>query len=138
MISSKGRYALRIMVELAERHAEEFVPLAELARAQDISPGYLARIMAELSKASLVEAVQGKNGGYRLSRQPSDYRVGEILRCGGENTAPVSCLEAGQQACPRRPICRTVGLWERLGDMIQDYLNSVSLQDLMQDPKEEA
>lgn len=131
MISTKGRYALRVMIELAEQQKTEYVPLKEIAAKQEISQKYLEGIMTTLSKNNLIEAVHGKGGGYRLNRAPKDYKVGDILRSTEGSLAPVSCLECGENLCDRASECRTLPVWEKLDAMINEYLDSVSLADLM-------
>ena len=131
LISTKGRYALRVMLELAERaDGGEAVPLASIAERQSISEKYLEGILAVLSKAGVVDGRRGKGGGYRLNRAPGDYSVGEILRLTEGSLAPVACLEGGRKKCARAGQCRTLPLWERLNELICGYLDSVSLADL--------
>ena len=110
MISTRGRYALRVMIDLAEHTDQGFVPMKEVANRQGISLKYLERIMPALSKNKLVEGVQGKGGGYRLSRPPGAYTVGEILRLAEGNLAPVACLECGANPCARSKDCKTLPL----------------------------
>ena len=131
IVSTKGRYALRVMVNLARRPAEEFVPLKEIAEAENISQKYLEAIMSVLSKAGFVDAVQGKGGGYRLNRPAADYSVGQILRLTEGSLAPVTCLESEENPCPRAGQCTTLPMWEKLDALINDYLDSVSLADLL-------
>ena len=118
MISTRGRYALRVMVDLAEHTTGAFTPLKEVAQRQDISQKYLESIMSNLSKSGFVEGAQGNGGGYRLSRAPEDYKVGEILRLTEGSLAPVSCLEAGAKLCEIAPHCRTLHMWTRLNSVI--------------------
>ncbi len=130
-ISTKGRYALRVMIDLAEQQKTEYIPLKEIAARQGISLKYLESIMTILSKNKLIEALHGKGGGYRLNREPSDYKVGEILRLIEGTLAPVACLECGAEPCENATSCRTLPMWEKLNDMINDYLDGVSIADLM-------
>ncbi|OUQ13512.1 RrF2 family transcriptional regulator [Lachnoclostridium sp. An138] len=131
LISTRGRYALRVLIDLAEYEEDGYTPLKDIAGRQDISQKYMESIMTMLSKNKLVEGVHGKGGGYRLNRSPEDYSVGEILRITEGTLAPVACLERDAQPCPRAADCRTLPLWDKLNDMITGYLDSVSLADLM-------
>lgn len=131
LISTRGRYALRVLIDLAEHEEDGYTPLKDIAGRQDISQKYMESIMTMLSKNKLVEGVHGKGGGYRLNRSPEDYSVGEILRITEGTLAPVACLERDAQPCPRAADCRTLPLWDKLNDMITGYLDSVSLADLL-------
>ena len=130
LISTRGRYALRIMADLAERQTENYVPLKELAEAQEISEKYLESIIKLLVRARLLEGLRGKGGGYRLVKQPEETTVEEILSLTEESLSPVSCLEPGA-ACPRTRECRTLSLWQGLDRVIREYLQSVTLADLL-------
>ena len=129
MISSKGRYALRVMIDLAEHADEGYIPLQTIAARQGISEKYLESILAVLSKARLLDAVRGKGGGYRLSRPAKDYTAFEILSLTEGTLAPVTCLESGQQ-CENAENCRTLPLWQGLDRTIAAYLGSYTLEDL--------
>lgn len=131
LISTKGRYALRVMIDLAEHQDSERTPLKEIAERQEISQKYIEAIMTLLSKSGLVDAVHGKGGGYMLNRKPEDYKIGEILRLTEGSLSPVACLEAGAAECPRKGNCRTLPLWTKLDELVEGYLDSVSLADLM-------
>lgn len=131
LISTKGRYALRVMIDLAEHLDSERTPLKEIAERQEISQKYIEAIMTLLSKSGLVDAVHGKGGGYMLNRKPEDYKIGEILRLTEGSLSPVACLEAGAAECPRKDNCRTLPLWTKLDELVEGYLDSVSLADLM-------
>ena len=131
LISTRGRYALRVLIDLAEYEEDGYTPLKDIAGRQDISQKYMESIMTMLSKNKLVEGVHGKGGGYRLNRSPEDYSVGEILRITEGTLAPVACLERDAQPCSRAADCRTLPLWDKRNDMITGYLDSVSLADLM-------
>ena len=130
MISSKGRYALRVMFDLAEHGDGSYLPLRDIAQRQEISQKYLESIMAVLSKNALVDGQHGKGGGYRLNRPPQDYRVVDILRLTEGTLAPVACLESCAGPCDRAEKCRTRPMWSKLERMITDYLDSVSLAEL--------
>ena len=132
LISTKGRYALRIMIDLAEHQTDEFISLRGIAQRQEISEKYLESIIRMLVKAKVVESLRGKGGGYRLRKDPDQYTVGSILRLTEESLAPVSCLEANAEACPRAGRCRTLTLWQGLDKVIYEYLESVTIADLME------
>ena len=131
MISSRGRYALRVMIDLAEHADEGCLPMKEVAQRQDISLKYLEKILPQLVAAKLVEGQHGKGGGYRLTRAPENYPIGEILRLTEGDLAPVACLECGAEACKRTADCRTLPMWSELNRRINDYLGSVTIADLM-------
>ena len=135
IVSTKGRYALRVLTDLAEQEAKngdtQRTPLKEIAERQDISQKYIEAIMTLLSKNGFVDAVHGKGGGYKLNRKPEEYKVGDILRVTEGTLAPVACLEKDAAACPREKECRTIPLWRELDKRISGYLNSVSIADLM-------
>ncbi len=131
IVSTKGRYALRVMIDLAEQHKSERVPLKEIAERQEISQKYIESIMTLLSKNGFVDAVHGKGGGYKLNKKPEDYKVGDILRLTEGSLSPVACLEKGAAECPRKNVCRTLSMWTKLDELVEGYLDSISLADLM-------
>lgn len=131
LISTKGRYALRVMLELAQGEPGECMPLPVIAQRQGISEKYLESIIAVLARAGLVEGQRGKGGGYRLTRPLSECSVGEILRLTEGSLAPVSCLDGNTNACPRAGQCSTLPMWEKLDRLINGYLDSVRLSDLL-------
>ena len=130
-ITSKGRYALQVMIDLAQHPDEGFVSLKTVAERQEISMKYLEMIVSGLKKAELLESTRGKEGGYRLSRSPADYSVGEILRCLEDNLAPVSCIRDGEIQCEKASACVTLPMWRELDELTNAYLDGVSLQDLL-------
>ena len=130
MVSTRGRYALRVLMDLAEHAADGYTPMKDIAQRQEISKKYMEQIMPTLSKNGLVEAVHGVGGGYRLTRQPRDYRVGEILRLTEGNFSTVACLEPGSGQCSRMGQCRTLPVWRNLDRIVNEYLDSVTLADL--------
>lgn len=132
MISTRGRYALRVLIDLAEHYSGTYIPMKDIAARQELSLKYLERIMPSLSKSGLVEGVHGKGGGYRLAKAPEDCTVGEILRLTEGDLAPVACLECGAKPCERAAQCRTLPVWTELNRRMNEYLDSVSLADLMQ------
>lgn len=131
LISTRGRYALRVMIDLAEHQGEGFIPLKAIAQRQGISEKYLESIMKLLVKAKLLNGLRGKGGGYQLTKAPEQYTAGSILRMTEESMAPVSCLESDAEACPRAAECRTLPLWKGLDKVINDYLDNFNLADLM-------
>ena len=131
LISTKGRYALRLMIDLAEHQSEDYISLKEIADRQEISEKYLESIIRLLVKARVVDSLRGKGGGYRLKKAPDQYTVGSILRLTEESLAPVSCLGADADICPRSNQCRTLSLWQGLDKVINEYLDSVTIADLM-------
>ena len=132
LISTKGRYALRVMVDLAEHRGEGFIPLKVIAQRQEISEKYLESIIKLLVKARLLNGLRGKGGGYQLTRTPDQYTAGEVLRLTEESLEPVTCLEQDADACPRVAACRTLPLWQGLSHVINDYLDNITVADLMQ------
>lgn len=130
LISTKGRYALRVMLHLASHDRNEYVSLSSIAQAEGISVKYLESIIAVLSKAHLLDGARGKGGGYRLNRSPDAYPLGEILRLTEKSLAPVSCLDCKPNPCEHAKECRTLPVWEKLDTLINEYLNSVTLADL--------
>ena len=130
-VTSKGRYALRVMLDLAQHPEDGFISLKTVAERQDISMKYLEMIVSGLKKAELVESSRGKEGGYRLSRSPSEYSVGEILRSLEDKLAPVSCLTAEGVQCDHAAACATLPMWKELDEITNAYLDSVTLQDLI-------
>lgn len=131
MISTKGRYALRVMVDLAEHDAGSYIPLKEVAARQNISEKYLESIIKLLVRSGDLEGVRGKGGGYRLTRSPDQYRIGDILRLTEGGLAPVACLEEQAKPCPLSPECRTLPLWKDLDALVQNFLDSKTIADLM-------
>lgn len=130
-VTSKGRYALRVMLDLAAHRDEGCISLKTVAERQSISMKYLEMIVGALKRAGLVDSTRGKDGGYTLSRAPDEYRVGEILRCLEDKLSPVSCIKSGSIDCERAGLCLTVPMWMELDGLINDYLDNVSLEDLL-------
>lgn len=131
MISTKGRYALRVMIDLAEHQAEGFIPLKEIAQRQDISEKYLESILKTLVRDKMLVGLRGKGGGYRLTRDPDEYTVGSILRLTEGSLAPVSCLESEPNQCQRMGNCRTVEMWKQLDTIINEFFDGITVADLM-------
>ena len=133
IVSTKGRYALRVMVHFARRGGEEYIPLKEIAEIEGISQKYLESIMTVLSKAGFVDAVHGKGGGYRLNRKPEEYTVGAILKLTEGSLSAVSCTTQGAAACSRTECCQTKPMWDRLDKMIDDFFEGITLADILKD-----
>ena len=131
LISTKGRYALRVMVDLAEHQGEGYIPLKEIAERQGISEKYLETVLKSLVRGGLLQGLRGKGGGYKLTRSPEKYSVGEILHLSEESLAPVSCLEIGADSCVRSAECRTLPMWQKLNTLVEDFFASIYLSDLM-------
>lgn len=134
-ISTRGRYALRVLIDLAEHVSDEFTPMKTVAERQGISLKYLEQIVPVLTKNNLVKGVHGKGGGYHLMRDPALISVGEVLRLTEGDMAPVACLDCtnGECSCERQDKCRTLPMWQELNRIINNYLNSVTIIQLMAD-----
>ena len=136
MISTRGRYALRVLADLADNRSDDYIPLKDIVQRQQISQKYLESIMTSLSKAGLVDSVHGKGGGYRLNREPADYTLGEILRLTETNLAPVACLSPEAKPCDKACECNMLPIWTKLDLLINEYLDSISLEDLNRQVRE--
>lgn len=132
IVSTKGRYALRVMVDLARHPTDGYIPLREIARRQEISEKYLEIILKMLVRERLVVGLRGKGGGYRLNRAPEAYTVGEILRCTEDSLAPVACLGDQDNRCPRASDCPTLPMWEKLNALVNGFFDGVTVADLME------
>ncbi len=135
LISTRGRYALRVMTDLAACPPEDYVPLRTIAQRQGISEKYLETIIKLLVRAKLLSGLRGKGGGYRLTRPPDQYTVGEVLRLTEDTLAPVACLEGG--GCPRAAVCPTLPVWQGLDQAISSYLDRITLADLVRQARPE-
>ena len=131
LISTKGRYALRVMIDLAEHYNGNYIPMKEVAARQEISLKYLEKILPVLTRASLIEGVHGKGGGYKLVREPDQYTVWEILCLAEGDLVPVSCLEEGTEPCTKAAECRTLPLWENYYNLTKEYFSGITVADLM-------
>ena len=131
LVSTRGRYALRIMMELAKYDRNRYIPLPLIAENQEVSEKYLESIISVLAKAGLVEGLRGKGGGYRLKRKPEEYRVSEILKLTEGSLAPVSCVEGGCAPCENAGSCRTRTMWTKLDKLINDFFDGITIADLM-------
>lgn len=130
IVSTRGRYALRVLIDMAEHEDEDRIPLKAIAERQMISQKYIESIMTLLSKNGFVDGVHGKGGGYKLNRPAEEYKVGDILRLTEGTLAPVACLEKGAEPCAKKDTCRTIPMWTKLDELIEGYLDSVSIADL--------
>lgn len=138
MISTRGRYALRVLIDLAEHENGGYIPMKDVAARQEISLKYLERILPVLTKAKLIEGVHGKGGGYRLTKPADEYRVGDILRLTEGDLAPVSCLEPGADPCERAAECRTLNMWKEFYRITNEYFDGITVADLTEaDPADQ-
>lgn len=131
LISTRGRYALRVLIDLAEHGQDGYIPMKEVAARQDISLKYLERIMPVLVKNGLIEGVHGKGGGYRLCKKPEECKIGDILRLTEGDLAPVACLECDAKPCKRAYTCRTYPMWTEFYQMINEFFDSKTLADVI-------
>lgn len=132
-ISTRGRYALRVMVDLAEHNAEGYIPMKTIAERQGISLKYLEQIVPVLTRSGLIAGIHGKGGGYKLMKPADETMVGEILRLTEGDLAPVACLECDAKPCARTGICKTLPMWKALHQMINTFFDGISLATLMKD-----
>lgn len=135
MVSTKGRYALRVMIDLAQNQTDGYLPLKEIAARQNISEKYLESILKTLVQNDILIGMRGKGGGYRLTRPAVEYTVGNILLLTEENLAPVACLGKNATPCPRTQECPTLNMWKELYTLTTDYLNSITIADLAKQPE---
>lgn len=131
IVSTRGRYALRVIIDLAENGRANFVPLKDVAERQVISQKYAESIMTLLSKNKFVDGVHGKGGGYKLNKSPSEYKIGDILRLTEGSLSPVACLEKNAPECERKNFCRTLDMWQKLDDLINNFFDGITIADLM-------
>ena len=131
LISTRGRYALRVLLDLAEHQNDGYIAMKNVAERQGLSLKYIEKIMPVLSKNNYVEGVHGKGGGYRLSREPKDYRVGDILRLAEGDLAPVTCLQCKAEKCDRADTCPTLPMWTEFYNIVNNYFDGITLNDLM-------
>lgn len=135
MISTKGRYSVRILLDLAEHRGGGYIPMKEVAARQEISLKYIERLMPALKAAGLIDSVHGAGGGYRLTREPEDYTLWEILTLAEGDLAPVSCLQQNAPPCQRAAECRTLPVWQGYYDATRSYFSDITLADLMNTPQ---
>lgn len=135
-ISTKGRYALRMMIDLAINDNGSYISLKDIAKRQGISDKYSEQIINQLSKAGHVKSIRGSKGGYMLSKQPNEYTVGDILRVMEGSLAPVACIDEGSEFCKRASTCVTLEVWQKLNKAINDVVDNITLEDLMNRQKE--
>ncbi|MBQ7840513.1 MAG: Rrf2 family transcriptional regulator [Lachnospiraceae bacterium] len=133
LVSTRGRYALRVVIDLANQNSGAYIPLKDIADRQEISEKYLESIVKLLTKAGLLEGLRGKGGGYKLTKPAEEYTVYSILELTEDGLAPVSCLECSGKACPRAAECPTLSLWKGLDDTIREYLTNITVADLLHD-----
>ena len=135
MISTKGRYALRVMLDLAEHGNEGYIPLKDIAKRQNISEKYLESILKSLVKQKMLKGLRGTGGGYQLTRPPAEYSVGEILEVAEGSLAPVACLMKDADVCPRAGQCRTLPMWKKFDSMVHDFFYGITLEDILENPE---
>lgn len=131
LISTRGRYALRVLLDLAENQTEGYIPMKKVAERQELSLKYIERIMPVLSKNGYVEGVHGKGGGYRLAKEPKDYKVGDVLRLAEGDLAPVACLGCNATPCKRAAECKTLPMWQEFHGLVNNYFDGITLADLL-------
>ena len=131
-ISTKGRYAVRVMLDLAKQSSEEYIPLLDIAKRQGISEKYLESIVAVLSKNDFLKSLRGKGGGYKLVKRPEEYTIGSILKLMEGSFAPVACLEKKPNRCERAAECETLKMWAGLEIITEEYFEGITLADLME------
>lgn len=130
-ISTRGRYAIRVLLDLSEHDTGEYIPLSDVARRQEISEKYLEAIVSMLVKNEFLTALRGKGGGYKLTKRPEEYSVGSILKVTEGSFAPVACLEHKPNQCERVAHCKTLKMWEGLQQLIENYFENITIQDLL-------
>ena len=132
LVSTRGRYAIRVMIDLAEHMNGKYIPMKEIADRQDVSLKYMTKIMQALTKSGMIDGQHGKGGGYKLNRDPEEYRVGDILRLTEGTLAPVACIDETDCKCDRSFECRTRPMWNELDKLISEYLDGITIADLME------
>ena len=136
MFSTKGRYAIRLMIDLAENNTGSFIPLKDIAARQEISKKYLEIIVKELVNGGLLDSVSGKGGGYKLTRKPEEYSIGEIIEMLEGSLAPVACLADDAKDCPREKVCKTLPMWTEFYLLERDFFYGKKLSDLVRTKKD--
>ena len=131
MISTRGRYALRVIIDLAEHDNGVYIPMKEIAERQEISLKYIERILPDITKGDIIEGIHGKGGGYRLKRPPEDITVGEILRLTEGDLAPVACLAEDAPPCEKKADCRTIAMWSGYAKLTNEYFDSITVAQLV-------
>ena len=131
MISTRGRYALRVLLDLAQHDEGQYIPMKEVAQRQDVSLKYLERIIPALVRDKYIEGIHGKGGGYRLTASPDTIRIGDILRLTEGDLAPVSCLECGSEPCQRIGECRTIEMWAKFNALTNEFFDGITIAELM-------
>ena len=131
MISTKARYALRVMIDLAQNQQDGYIPLKDIAARQDISEKYLESILKALVKGKIIKGLRGKGGGYMLTRSPEEYVIGEIIELTEGPLAPVACMLPDADPCPRKDTCMTLPLWQKYDSVIHDFFYNITLEDVL-------
>ncbi len=135
-VSTKGRYAVRVMLDLAMHNTGEYIPLKEISARQNITVKYLEQIIGMLNRAGMLNSLRGNNGGYRLAKAPEEYTIGDVLRITEGNVSLAPCIEEGNEDCERRSDCAALSFWSGLDKVINDYIDSYTLADLMKNAEE--
>lgn len=135
MISTRGRYALRVLLDIAEQNSEKYIPLEEIAKRQEISKKYLEIILKVLVQNNILKGVRGRGGGYKLTRKPAEYTVEEILKLTEGSLAVVSCLQNDSSTCERKNFCRTLPMWKKFDEMTHEFFSGITLEDLLNGEK---
>lgn len=132
-ISTRGRYAIRVMLDLAEHNTGEYIPLADIAKRQGISEKYLEAVVSSLAKGGFLIALRGKKGGYKLSKSPEEYTMKSVLKVTEGAFAPVACLETEKNSCERAAECKTLKMWKNFQALVNDFFENITLRDLLDD-----
>lgn len=135
LISTRGRYAIRVIIDLAENSNGEYIPMKDVAKRQEISLKYLEKILPILTKHKIIEGVHGKGGGYKLGKNIKKYKIIDILKLTEGDLAPVTCLKKGSDKCKRKSHCKTVFMWNKFYDIMNKFFGSITIEDLVNDNK---
>ncbi len=135
LISTRGRYAIRVIIDLAQHSNGHFIPMKDVAKRQEISLKYIEKILPILTKHKIIEGVHGKGGGYKLCKDIKKYKVIDILKLTEGDLAPVACLKKGAVTCKRAQKCKTLAMWKKLNDIINNFFSSITIEDLIDDKK---
>ena len=135
LISTRGRYAIRVIIDLAQHCDGHFIPMKDVAKRQEISLKYLEKILPILTKHKIIEGVHGKGGGYKLGKNVTKYKIIDILKLTEGDLAPVACLKKGAIKCKRTPICKTLSMWKKFNEITNNFFSSITIEDLVDDKR---
>ena len=135
LISTRGRYAIRVIIDLAQNFNGEYIPMKDVAERQEISLKYLEKILPILTKNKIIEGVHGKGGGYKLCKNIKKYKIIDILKLTEGDLAPVACLKKGSEKCKRKATCKTLAMWKKFNEIINTFFGSITIEDLVNDNK---